>query len=92
MASVSDGGQVRTGRVAVYFMSAAFGSFALGALMGQFVRLPGLSAVCDNAVVFSAFCIAVAVWTCFAIQLFLYRTSKELRLLGAELRQGIMSC
>ena len=65
----------------------AFGSFALGALMVQFVRLPGLSVVCDNATPFYAICICTAVWLCFGIQLAMYRTGKELRLLGADLKQ-----
>ena len=74
----------------VYFAAAAFGSFCLGVLLGQFIRLPGLTAVCDNAGPFSAICIMVAVWMCCWSQITLYRSTRELRLLGAELRRDVV--
>ena len=74
-------------RAVVYFAAAAFGSFGLGVLLGQFIRLPGLTAVCDNAGPFSAICIMVAVWMCCWNQITLYRSTRELRLLGADLRR-----
>lgn len=71
----------------VRFAALGLGSFALGALMGQFVRLPGFGVVCDNSGLLSAICIMVAVWMCCWSQINLYRSTREVRFLGAELRQ-----
>ena len=59
----------------------------LGFVAGQFIRLPGLTVVCDNPVPFSAISILFAVYLCLWSQWTLYRSTREVRLLGADLRE-----
>ena len=70
-------------------VDAAFmgGMGVFGFIAGQFIRLPGLEVVCDNALPFSALCILISVGLCTWSQLKMSRSIRELRVLGDDLSE-----
>ena len=65
------------------------GFVLFGFVAGQFVRLPGVGVVCDNALLFMTACVVLSVLVCALNQWIAYRFTIELRFLGEELRQTV---